>query len=161
MSTATLRPFCGKPIWSGEVSRCGLDEIKVEHSDIPNASYTFKPVASVHAACKATGIFSPALRACRRCGNFGICTRTILRKTPGAAAKRVALDWASRFGKFSGGVPSFAIRAVAPTLHGSINPVPSVKVQLNAPACNKRSSLEISYQSLCIIRRAQIARCAC
>ena len=45
-------------------------------------------------------------------------------------------------------------------VQGSISPVPSVKVQLNAPACSSRSSGPSPYQPSIIICRAQIARCA-
>jgi hypothetical protein len=50
--------------------------------------------------------------------------------------------------------------AVAPMAHGSSRPVPSVKVQLKAPACSSRSSGVSPYQPSTIIRRAQIARWA-
>ena len=52
--------------------------------------------------------------------------RSICRTTPGAAAKIVASNRFSRSGSASTVTPAAGINAVAPTVQGSISPVPSV-----------------------------------
>jgi hypothetical protein len=46
--------------------------MKVEHSDMPNASYIAVPVWSCHAARSGSGSFSPADNPWRRLGIAGI-----------------------------------------------------------------------------------------
>ena len=80
----------------GGAGRAAEPEMKTEHSVMPYASKIGVPVAVRHRAATSSLSFSPADRACRIWGRSGIGCRSILRKTPGVAAKTVASVRASR-----------------------------------------------------------------
>ena len=130
----------------GGAGRAGEPERKVEHSDIPIASWSSVPVRARHASRSAGSSRSPAVSPCRRLGIGAQSARRMRRKTPGAAARIVAPCRAASSGICSSAVPSAGISAVAPTVQGSISPVPRVKVQLKAPACISRSFGVSPYQ---------------
>src|SRR5699024_607774 len=139
----------------------GPVETKVEISLIPSDSYRGTPVVSVHSRQRADGSASPATSASRsedRSHSPGSPWRSRWRKTPGTAAKWVALcAWMIRGQISPSRGPSWTMAVAAPA-QGSVSPTPSVYVQLSAPACRTTSPSSRPYQPRYICRLPQALR---
>ncbi len=108
--------------------RPGQPEMKVEHSDMPKASWMAVPVAALPARSRVvSGSFSPADSPWRSFGSGGIADPQHLPVNPrrGGENRRVVAPQQQRpIGPAA--TPSAGISAVAPMVQGSISPVPSV-----------------------------------